>query len=112
MSASKAFVRPVKDRQNLHVAIFSQVTRILINPKTKLATGVEFIKRDKNRTVHAKKEIILSAGPINSPQLLMLSGIGPKEHLKNHKIPVIQDLQVGRHLQDHYGTVGIFTFKN
>jgi choline dehydrogenase-like flavoprotein len=55
----------------------------------------------------------LSAGPINSPQLLMLSGIGPKDHLKNHKIPVIQDLQVGQHLQDHYGTVGIyFTFKN
>lgn len=94
------------------MAIFSQVTKILIDPKTKLTFGVEFIKKDKKRTVYAKKEIILSAGPINSPQLLMLSGIGPKNHLKNHKISVIQDLQVGQYLQDHYGTVGIFTFKN
>ncbi|KAE9534776.1 hypothetical protein AGLY_008068 [Aphis glycines] len=107
VSASKAFIRPVKDRQNLHVAIFSQVTKMLIDPKTKLAFGVEFIKKEKNRTVYAKKEIILSAGPINSPQLLMLSGIGPKDHLKNHKIPVIQDLQVGQHLQDHFGTVAL-----
>jgi len=91
------------------VAIFSQVTRILIDPKTKKATGVEFIKKGKHRTVYVKKEVILSAGAINSPQLLMLSGVGPKDHLNNLGIPVIQDLPVGQNLQEHYGTVGIFT---
>jgi choline dehydrogenase-like flavoprotein len=68
---------------------------------------VEFIKKGKIRTVYSKKEVILSAGPINSPQLLMLSGIGPKEHLKHHGIPVIQDLPVGQHLHEHYGLIGI-----
>jgi len=91
------------------VAIYSQVTRIIIDPKTKKAIGVEFIKKGKTRTVYSKKEVILSAGPINSPQLLMLSGIGPKEHLKHHGIPVIQDLPVGKTLLDHYGTLGMLT---
>ncbi|CAH1716927.1 unnamed protein product [Aphis gossypii] len=107
VSASKAFIRPARNRQNLHVAIYSQVTRIIIDPKTKKAIGVEFIKKGKTRTVYSKKEVILSAGPINSPQLLMLSGIGPKEHLKHHGIPVIQDLPVGKTLLDHYGTLAI-----
>lgn len=92
------------------MAIFSQVTRILIDPKTKKTIGVEFIKKGKLRTVYAKKEVILCAGAINSPQLLMLSGVGPKDHLNNLGIPVIQDLPVGQNLQEHYGLVGkIFT---
>ncbi|XP_060842181.1 glucose dehydrogenase [FAD, quinone]-like [Rhopalosiphum padi] len=107
VSASKAFIHPAKDRQNLHIAILSQVTKILIDPKTKKTIGVEFIKKGKVRTVYSKKEVILSAGPINSPQLLMLSGIGPKEHLKHHGIPVIQDLPVGQHLHEHYGLIGL-----
>lgn len=108
VSASKAYIRPAKNRQNLHVAIFSRVTKILIDPQTKKAIGVEFVKKGISRIVYAKKEVILSAGPINSPQLLMLSGIGPKNHLQNLGIPVIQDLPVGQNLQDHYGTIGIF----
>ncbi|XP_050434783.1 glucose dehydrogenase [FAD, quinone]-like [Adelges cooleyi] len=107
MSAAKAYIRPVKNRQNLHVAIFCRVTKILIDPQTKKAIGVEFVKKRKTRRVWAKKEVILSAGPINSPQLLMLSGIGPKEHLEKLGIPVIQDLPVGRNLEDHYGTTGL-----
>lgn len=109
MSASKAYIRPVKHRQNLHVAIFSRVTKILIDPITKKTIGVEFVKKGKNRTVYARKEVILSAGAINSPQLLMLSGIGPKQHLENLNIPVIEDLPVGRNLLDHYGTIGMYT---
>lgn len=97
----------MKYRHNLHVAIFSRVTKILIDPQTKKTIGVEFVKKGKSRLVLAKKEVILSAGPINSPQLLMLSGVGPKDHLKNLGIPVIQDLPVGQNLQDHYGTIGI-----
>jgi len=88
------------------VAIFSRVTRIIIDPQTKKAIGVEFIKKGRSRIAYARKEVILSAGPINSPQLLMLSGVGPKDHLKNLSIPVIQDLPVGQNLLDHYGTVG------
>jgi choline dehydrogenase-like flavoprotein len=106
VSASKAYIQSVKNRQNLHVAIFCRVTKILIDPLSKKTIGVEFVKKGKNRRVFAKKEVILSAGPINSPQLLMLSGIGPKEHLNNLGIPVIQDLPVGQNLQDHYGTLG------
>lgn len=109
VSASKAYIRSAKYRQNLHVAIFSRVTRILIDPQTKKAIGVEFVKKGRSRIVLARKEVILSAGPINSPQLLMLSGVGPKNHLTNLGIPVIQDLPVGQNLQDHYGTVGIKT---
>ncbi|XP_016661905.1 glucose dehydrogenase [FAD, quinone] [Acyrthosiphon pisum] len=105
VSASKAFIRPAKNRQNLHVAIYSQVTKIRIDPKTKKTIGVEFLKKGKLRTVYVKKEVILSAGPINSPQLLMLSGVGPKDHLKHHGIPVIQDLPVGKTLLEHYGTL-------
>jgi len=92
------------------VAILSQVTKILIDPKTKKTTGVEFIKKGKLRTVYVRKEVILSAGPINSPQLLMLSGIGPRDHLKHHGIHVIQDLPVGKNLLEHYGTLGMFIF--
>lgn len=79
----------------------SRVTRILIDPKTKTAYGVEFLKRKKRFQVFARREVILSAGPIASPQLLMLSGVGPREHLAELGISAIQDLRVGYNLQDH-----------
>ncbi|XP_050528353.1 glucose dehydrogenase [FAD, quinone]-like [Daktulosphaira vitifoliae] len=107
MSSAKAYIKPVKDRRNLHVAIFSRVTKLLIDSGMQKAIGVEFVKKGKTRIASAKKEVILSAGPINSPQLLMLSGIGPKEQLKKHKIPLIKDLPVGQKLEDHYGTTGL-----
>ncbi|KAK9881927.1 hypothetical protein WA026_018121 [Henosepilachna vigintioctopunctata] len=100
-SASKAFLKPVKNRPNLFISTQSQVTKILIDPKTKTAHGVEFRKKNIKYIVRARKEIILSAGTFNSPQLLMLSGIGPKEHLEELNIPVVQDLKVGFNLQDH-----------
>lgn len=106
-SASKAFLRPAMHRKNLHISIKSRVTRILIDPQTKTAIGVEFIKNRKRHRLFAKKEIILSAGTISSPQLLLLSGIGPKEHLHDHGIPVIQDLLVGYNLQDHVSVNGL-----
>ncbi|KAK9501340.1 hypothetical protein O3M35_012076 [Rhynocoris fuscipes] len=99
MSTNKAFLHPIRYRKNLHVAKEAFVTKILI--ENKRAVGVEFMKRKKLFKVKAKREVILSAGAINSPQILMLSGIGPKEHLQSLGINVIKDLPVGYNLMDH-----------
>ncbi len=100
-SASKAFLRPIRTRRNLHVSKQSQVTRLLIDPKRKHVRGVEFVKNRRPYTVFARKEVLVCAGTLNSPQLLMLSGIGPQRHLRELGIPVIQNLSVGYNLQDH-----------
>jgi len=99
----KAFLSPIKFRENLHVAKHAHVTRILINDQTKTAYGVEFKTKDGNiLSVKFRNEVILSAGAINSPQILMLSGIGPQQHLEEIGIkPVISNLKVGENLQDH-----------
>jgi choline dehydrogenase-like flavoprotein len=86
-----------------------QATRVLIDPQTKQAYGVEYFRHGQMQVVRAKKEVIVSGGAVNSPQLLMLSGIGPAQELLKHKIPVLQDLPVGENLQDHVG-LGGFTF--
>ncbi|XP_018310633.1 glucose dehydrogenase [FAD, quinone] [Mycetomoellerius zeteki] len=106
-SSAKAFLRPARLRKNLHVAMHAHATKVLIHPKTKHIYGVEFIRDDKVFRVRAKNEVIVSGGTINSPQLLMLSGIGPKEHLRELGIPVIQDSKVGSNLQDHIGLGGL-----
>ncbi|XP_046815226.1 glucose dehydrogenase [FAD, quinone]-like [Vespa crabro] len=107
-SSAKAFVRPIKFRKNFHLSLWSHVTRVLIDPSTKRAYGVEFIRNGRIETVLAKKEVILSAGAINTPQLLMLSGIGVKNHLEDLGIPVIQDSPgVGQNLQDHIALGGL-----
>lgn len=100
-NTAKVFLAPIKNRKNLHVLKFAHVTKILIDPESKIVTGVEFIKDGKLTTVSCSKEVILSGGTINSAQLLMLSGIGPKDHLKEMGVTVIQDLKVGENLQDH-----------
>lgn len=100
-SAAKVFLHAYKNRPNLHILQDSVATKVLINPQTKEAYAVEYLRNNVLRTVTARKEIILSAGPIASPQLLMLSGIGPKSHLESIGVPVIQDLPVGRKLYDH-----------
>jgi len=100
-SASKAFLRTIRNRPNLHIAKKARVTKVLINSKTNEAFGVQFVKNRCTHIVRAKKEIILSAGVFNSAQLLMLSGVGPRQHLEELGIPVIKDLKVGYNLQDH-----------
>lgn len=106
-STNKGYLRPVRHRNNLHVTLHSHVEKILINPKTKEAYGVLFRKDNKKFAVFASKEVILSAGAIQSPQLLMLSGVGPAEHLKEHNIEVIHDAPgVGENLQDHIASGG------
>ncbi|KAF5301018.1 hypothetical protein FQR65_LT09001 [Abscondita terminalis] len=100
-SAAKAYLRPIKERKNLFILIESIVTKILINSSGKQAYGVEFMKNGSRFKVLSRKEVVLSAGSINSPQLLMLSGIGPREDLERLKIPIIANLKVGYNLQDH-----------
>lgn len=100
-STAKAFLLPAKDRKNLHIIKNSQVTRLKINSQGKV-TGVNFItEKGKSVLVNVKKEVILSAGAIGTPHILMNSGIGPEKHLKQIGIKVVKNLPVGRNLQDH-----------
>ncbi|XP_076109497.1 glucose dehydrogenase [FAD, quinone]-like [Mytilus galloprovincialis] len=98
-STASCYLRPILSRPNLHISIDSFVTKVII--KNKIATGVEMLKSNRKLKISAKREVIVSAGSINSPQILMLSGLGPKQHLQNLKIPVIADLPVGNNLEDH-----------
>ncbi|KAF2886454.1 hypothetical protein ILUMI_19718 [Ignelater luminosus] len=98
-SASKAFVESTTGRKNLELLDHALGTKILI--KNREAYGVEFIRNGKKFKATASKEVIISGGSINSPQILMLSGIGPKEHLEELGIPVVQKLPVGNTLRDH-----------
>ena len=106
-STNKAFLRPVRHRDNLHVAMHSHVTKIIIDAQSKRALGVQFQRQGKNYIVHARKEVLLSAGAISSAQILMLSGIGRADHLIPMNIPLIADLPVGDNLQDHIAVGGV-----
>ncbi len=101
-SASTAFLRPALSRPNLQIVTHAQVKKLLTQGRR--VTGIEYTQgRDVHRAI-AKKETILSAGAINSPQILMLSGIGPGSDLQDFGIDVIHDSPaVGKNLQDHYG---------
>lgn len=105
VTSAKAYLR--ENLPNLHVVEFGYVTKILINNDTKTAYGVEFFKNKKKRKVMAKKEVIVSAGTFNSAKLLMLSGIGPDEHLKLLGIKTVSDLRVGDNLQEHPAFAGL-----
>ncbi|CAH1115145.1 unnamed protein product [Psylliodes chrysocephalus] len=96
-----AYITPFLYRSYLKVLTESYVTKIEIDITTKTAKSVLFTNGGSTYRVRARIEVILSAGAISSPQILMLSGIGPKEHLKDMKIDLIEDLQVGSHLKDH-----------
>ncbi len=101
-SSADAFLRPALSRKNLHVEKYAHATKILFEGTQ--AVGVEFIQNNQTRTVKATREIILSAGAIQSPQLLQISGIGPRDLLKQYGIKVVKALDgVGAHLQDHLG---------
>ncbi|MFQ3190127.1 MAG: choline dehydrogenase [Paraglaciecola sp.] len=104
-SAGRAFLTPALSRANLSVLTGALATKVIIEQTStgeNRATALEFIKNKVKQTVKANREVILSGGSINSPQLLMLSGVGDKKHLQEHQIPCIQDLPgVGENLQDH-----------
>ncbi|XP_036339658.1 glucose dehydrogenase [FAD, quinone] isoform X1 [Rhagoletis pomonella] len=97
-----------KERKNLHVIRHAHVKRVNFDEQNR-ATGVTFVlKGKKEYEVGAKKEVVLAAGAIGTPQILMLSGVGPKNHLKKIGIPVVLDLPVGENLKDHASLPVIF----
>jgi choline dehydrogenase/4-pyridoxate dehydrogenase len=99
-SAAVAYLRPALARSNLEVVVDARATRILV--ESHRAVGVEYLSAGERRVVRAEREVILAGGVINSPQLLMLSGIGDPELLRIHGLPVSVALPgVGRNLQDH-----------
>uniref|UniRef100_A0A182R106 Glucose-methanol-choline oxidoreductase N-terminal domain-containing protein n=1 Tax=Anopheles farauti TaxID=69004 RepID=A0A182R106_9DIPT len=106
VTSGNAYLLPVRNRPNLHIVTRAWVTKVLINKATNEATGVVFVRDGKTQSIKARKEVILSAGAFESAKLLMLSGVGPADHLRSFDIPVVQDLPVGEILYEHPGVFG------
>lgn len=104
-SAAKAYLERI-NRPNLDIITGARVTKVLIDAD-KRAYGVEYVKDNVWKKIICSKEILLSAGTIDSAKLLMLSGIGPREHLEELNIPVIQDSKVGYSMHEHIGFLGL-----
>lgn len=102
MSAARAFLRPAMKRPNVRVETNALATCILFEGRR--AVGVEYVRNGRTYEVRAGREVIVSGGAVNSPQLLQLSGIGPADHLTSLGIDVrVSNEHVGRNLQDHQG---------
>lgn len=103
LSTARAFLRPARSRPNLHIMLNTTATKVLINQTTKMAYGVEVINSyGEKQIILASKEVILSGGAVNSPQLLLLSGVGPSEELKKVGVQPVHELPaVGRNLHNH-----------
>jgi len=111
VSAAHAFLKPAMRRPGLSVRTDAHVTRIVF--ENKRAVGVRFESNGRSCEVRARREVILSAGALNTPKLLQLSGVGPGELLQSHGIPVVLDNRaVGQNLQDHYGTRTVVRVRN
>ncbi|MBE7367272.1 GMC family oxidoreductase [Ramlibacter pallidus] len=105
-SAAKAYLAPNRGRANLQVVTGAHASRVVFEGRR--AVGVEYEQGGQRRQMRARREVILSAGALLSPQLLMLSGVGPAAELQAHGIPVLHDLPgVGRNLHDHVDVVQV-----
>ncbi|XP_050069350.1 glucose dehydrogenase [FAD, quinone]-like [Anopheles maculipalpis] len=103
ITSTDAYILPYKQLfTNLHIMTSARVTKVLINSRTKQAVGVKVIVKGQERKIRATKEVILSAGPIFTPHLLLLSGVGPKEQLEALGIPIREDLPVGKNMNLRY----------
>jgi choline dehydrogenase len=114
-STAAAYLRPARARNNLEVATHSLAERIFLQHGR--AVGIEYTRRGRRHTAHCDGEVLVCAGAINSPHLLMLSGIGPADHLMQSGLAVTLDLPgVGANLQDHldictlYGSTSALTY--
>lgn len=104
LNAEKAYLRPIKKRPNLKILTESLVSKVLFD--VNVATGVVYTRNGKSYTAKATKEVILCAGTFNSPQLLMVSGVGPEKKLVELGIPVVKNLPVGKWMYDHLAFFG------
>jgi 4-pyridoxate dehydrogenase len=109
-SAATAYLRPARARRNLTVETDAHVTRVVMRGTR--AAGVEYVWHGTTHRAEADREVILCGGTFNTPQLLMLSGIGPADHLRATGISPIIDLPVGKNLQDHLATLILFSRRN
>jgi choline dehydrogenase-like flavoprotein len=110
-SAATAYLKPARQRPNLTIRTHAHAARVVTDGKR--AIGVEYLDRNGATVVaSAEREVILSGGVFNTPQLLMLSGIGPADHLREHGIAVLADLPVGKNLQDHLMVMNLYARKS
>ena len=106
-SAARGYLHPALNRKNLYTETDVTVDRVAFEGKK--AVGVSFSKKGKSFIVRANKEVILSAGALNSPQILLRSGVGPADEIKPHGLEMVHELRgVGQNLQDHLGVVSQF----
>ena len=114
VSSARAFLGTARQRSNVEIYTNAQATNIEFEGKR--ATGVRYVKGGPSGKVHivqARREVIISAGTINTPRLLQISGVGPAGLLSDINVPVVQDLPgVGQHLRDHYGVRMVSRVKN
>ena len=108
-SSAAAYLTPARGRKNLTIETAAHATRVLMQGTR--ATGVEYLHRNNLERVRAAREVIVTSGTFNTPQLLMLSGIGPAGHLREHGIKTVADLPVGKNLQDHLAVLIMFARK-
>jgi choline dehydrogenase len=108
-STAVAYIEPIRTRQNFHLVSQAIVTRLVVESGS--AKGVEYIANGRTiERANADVEVICAAGAIGTPHLMMLSGLGPADHLIEHGIRVVADLSgVGRNLQDHMGSIDVRT---
>ncbi|GBM61518.1 Glucose dehydrogenase [FAD, quinone] [Araneus ventricosus] len=99
-NTAEAYLVPAENRTNLHILGNARVRKIIMDGVQ--AAGVQFDHKGSTYEIKARREVIMAAGAVNTAQLLMLSGIGPKDHLEKLNIPVVVDLPVGNNLQDHW----------
>jgi choline dehydrogenase-like flavoprotein len=99
-SAATAYLRPIAERPNLTILTHAEATRVVVEGHR--AVGLQYLHRGKEQTARAEREVVLSGGAVNSPKLLLLSGIGPADELQALGIDVVHDLPgVGQNFQDH-----------
>ncbi|XP_063606725.1 glucose dehydrogenase [FAD, quinone]-like [Penaeus indicus] len=107
VSSAEGYLRPVTSRPNLHVLHSATVHKIIFD-EDKRAVGVRLQYRGKMLTIGARREVIVSSGAIGSPKLLLLSGVGPRTHLQQHRINVVADVPgVGQNFHDHVDVNGL-----
>ncbi|EDS45437.1 choline dehydrogenase [Culex quinquefasciatus] len=112
-TGGNSYLKDIVHRPNLHIMTRSWATKVLIDSRTKEATGVQFVRERRSYVVNARREVILSAGAFESAKLLMLSGVGPSKQLQKFGIKVLKDLPVGEQVTEHGGVFGpVFVVNN